>query len=51
MSEEKKDNPEIEIPPALAEFGAWLRENWFPVALIIALFTIIIVVALAVRRR
>jgi len=50
MSKEKKDNPEV-IPPALIEFGKWLKENWFPVALIIAIFTIVIVVALVARRK
>jgi len=51
MSEEKKDNQEVKIPPALVEFGEWLKENWFPVALIIAIFTIIIIVAIAIRRK
>jgi len=51
MSEEKKDNPQV-IPPALAEFGEWLKADpahWISfLMLIIAIITLIVIL---VRRR
>jgi len=47
MSEEKK-NPEVKIPP---EWVEWLKQNWFTVSLIIAIFALIIGVIWAARRR
>jgi len=50
MSEEKKDNPEV-LPPALVEFGEWLKQNWFTVSLVIIMIALVIGVILVARRR
>jgi len=47
------DNPEIppKIEEALKGFYEWLKENWFLFSVIIAIFTLLIIIVWAVRRR
>jgi len=48
IHKEGEESPEVKIPP---EYIEWLKQNWFPVALIIALYATIAIATWVVRKR
>jgi len=51
MGKDSSRSDPQEIPPILIRFAEWVRQNWFLVALVIALFVLIIGMLWVARRR